>query len=137
MSNPDQTRLRIARRFLTSLEGRAPDPSIGEVLAPDVKFHILGTHRFAGTFVGHEAVVQHVKEFQEWSAGRYQTVKWEDWLIGETHVAALVQAQVGRSGAVFRGRLFFVLEFDPANRIAGMAVFPQDVAAMDRFFPRS
>jgi ketosteroid isomerase-like protein len=61
-------------------------------------------------------------------------LKWEDWLLGEDHVAALADIRAQADGQVYTGRYLFLVRFDIDDKIADVIVFIEDERAAERFF---
>jgi hypothetical protein len=66
--------------------------------------------------------------------GTMDTIKYEDWLVGQDHVAGLALVSMTAAGRLFTGRAVYLFKFDSAVRIAAMAVFFEDDESAVRFF---
>jgi ketosteroid isomerase-like protein len=128
-----RTRLEATQQFLTHIERREVEQAI-ELLSPGVSYHVLGNHAFSGTFSGREEVRKHLIKIDERTMGTVDTVKWDDWLVGEDHVAALANITMTAAGRRFTGRLLFLAKFDVADLMVGVTVIFEDEASALRFF---
>lgn len=131
------TRLVIAEHFLRGI-GR-PDPDLdglGGLLTEDVVYRALARNSLTGTFSGRDAVIAHLREVAEVTQGTYDAIKWEDWLIGEFHVAALVDVHMQVDHRLYRGRHLVLVSFDLHDKIEAITVFFEDPDALDRVIDR-
>jgi ketosteroid isomerase-like protein len=126
-------RLVIARRFLLSFsEGQITDAS--DLLSPLVTYVVPGRHKMSGTFHGREEVTRHIAALHELSGGTGETLKWIDWMVGETHIAALQYGQAQRGGSIYRGHHLYLLKSDESDLVLDIRIFFEDQEAADRFF---
>ena len=130
-SNP--TRLGAAQRFVMHIGHRDADQAIG-LLAAAVTYRVSGSGSMAATFTGSEQVAAHLCDLVERTRGTFQTIKWEDWMVGEYHVAAWADIHVQMQGRDFTGRVLFSLRFDREDKIDEIVVLPEDPHAAERFF---
>jgi len=105
-----------------------------ELLAPEVTYRVLGRHSLSGEFSGRRQVAEHLARLVERTQRTFNAVKWDDWMIGDRHVAAVVTVHAQARGALYVGRQIFVAEFNPEEEIAAMFVFFEDERAAKRFF---
>ena len=82
------TRLAIAQQFLMHIGHRDFDQCI-ELLSPRATMRVPGRHALAGVFSGREEILKVHNRFAELTIGTFDTIKWEDWMVGEQHVAGL------------------------------------------------
>ena len=54
------------------------------------------------------------------------TFKWEDWLVGEQHVAALADVHIHMQGKRYKSRHLFLVGFDTDDKIVEIVVFFED-----------
>ncbi|MFZ0170929.1 MAG: hypothetical protein WAL04_04525 [Acidimicrobiales bacterium] len=127
------TRLEAAQRFLMRI-GRAEIDQAVELLSPSVTYRVLGNHALAGTFSGAEEVRKHLINLDDRTLGTFNATKWEDWLVGEDHVAALANISMLAEGQLMTMRHLFLIKFDVADMIVGITVFAEDQSAALRFF---
>jgi hypothetical protein len=64
----------------------------------------------------------------------YDAFKFEDWLVGELSVVALLRIYVHGHAAAYEGRLVLLFGFDPADKVSEITVFFEDPIAAERFF---
>jgi hypothetical protein len=77
-----------------------------------------------------------VRDLVDRTDNTYDAFKWEDWLVGDQHVAALVRVRAHGHGAIFAARLVLLFGFDPADKVSEITVFFEDAGAAERFFGR-
>ena len=136
VSAPEPQRLINARRFFLSYSREGVDEAV-QLLSPHVVYTVPGHSRVSGVFRGPEEVRRHIVKLIEFSRGTFEVLKWMDWMVGETHIAALQYAQAQTHSRVYRGHHIYLLEFDPDDLLSVITVFFEDQAAADRFFSES
>jgi len=130
---PDSThRLARAQLFLTHI-GRGDFLQAIDLLSENVTYRAQGNNALAGSFTGRDAVIRHLTELVERTKGTFEAFKWEDWLIGEHHVAGLSSIHAQSHGRIYKGRSLTVLGFNVAEEIEHITVFFEDQNAIDRF----
>jgi len=127
------TRLARAQRFVAHLGHRDVDQSIA-LLAPNVIYRAIGTHSFSGLFTGRDEVAAHLRELAERTQGTMDALKWEDWMVGENHVAAFGTVRAEITGRRLTVQLLVLLRFDVNDMIAELHIFYEDERAVARFF---
>jgi ketosteroid isomerase-like protein len=127
------TRLATAQEFLLHIGHPDFDRAIG-LLSPQVVYRIPGRHALAGTFHGPDEVTAHLTTLLERTTGTFEALKWEDWLVGQDHVAALVTVHVQSNASAYTGRHLFLVTFDVDDRISGISVFFENEDSAERFF---
>jgi hypothetical protein len=132
---PPPSRLQVAQRVAAHLGHPDFDQIIG-LLSPEVTYRVVGNHALAGTFRGPDQAMAHVKQVVDWTGNTYEAFKWEDWLVGDHHVAALVRIHAHSHGAAFAARLVLLFGFDLADRVGEITVCFEDPSAAERFFGR-
>jgi len=128
-----RTRLEAAQQFVMHIGHRDSERAM-ELLSPNVVYRVQGQHALAGVFSGREEVTRHLAKLQELTRGTLDSLKWEDWLLGADHVAALTDIRVQSGGRLYTGRHVYLVSFDPDDRIAEVVVFFEDERAVERFF---
>jgi hypothetical protein len=103
------------------------------VLSPAVTYRVAGEHALAGTFSGREEVCSHLSDVVERTMGTMDAIKWEDWMLGEHHIAAWGEVHVRSKGRVFSGRRLIMLRFDVDDKIDEVIVLFEDQRAIERF----
>jgi hypothetical protein len=121
-----------ARRFLLSFSTPQFADAVG-LLSPDVTYTVPGRNPLSGVFHGPTEVKRHLDELLEFSNGTYDVLKWVDWMVGESHVAALQYAQVQRRDSVYRGHHLYLVQSDQNDRLSEIRLFFEDQEAADRF----
>jgi ketosteroid isomerase-like protein len=130
---PGQTQISVAENFFQkAFHGEIADTL--EVLDQNVAYHVPGKSRIAGTFVGPDAVVEHVASLLKLTATRVDIIQWEDWLAGVNSVAGVVHLRIQREGAIADTRMIYLFALTDQNKIRRIDVFFGDQAAIDRFF---
>jgi ketosteroid isomerase-like protein len=127
------TRLGTAQEFLLHVGHHDFDEAIG-LLSPGVVYRVPGRHALAGTFHGPDEVTAHLITLVERTTGTFEALKWEDWLIGQDHVAALVNVHMQSNARAYTGRHIFLVTFDLDDRISGISVFFENESSAERFF---
>jgi len=125
--------LKCAEDFMTHLGDHEIDEAT-KLLSPTVTYRVVGSHALAGTFFGPEEVSGHLGRLLEFTRGTLDVLKWEDWLVGESHVATVVDINMRAQGRVFIGKHIFLLQFDTKGLVTGITVFFENEASARRFF---
>jgi ketosteroid isomerase-like protein len=129
----EPARLVNARRFLMGIiAGDTRD--VLSLLSPDVVYTVPGRSSMAGVFRGPEEVAEHTGRLFSATSGTLETLKWVDWLVGLTHVAALQFAQAQGGGVIYRNHHMFVIEAGQDGLLTSIQVFFADQAEADAFF---
>jgi ketosteroid isomerase-like protein len=132
---PDSThpdRLDRAQLFLSHI-GRGDFVQAIDLLSENVTYRAQGNNALAGLFNGRDAVIRHLNELVERTRGTFEAFKWDDWLIGQHHVAGLSSIHARSHGRIYKGRSCTVLGFTMADEIDHLTVFFEDQDAIDRF----
>jgi hypothetical protein len=135
---PDSTetsRLAIAKEFLRHIGHSNASHAIG-LLSERVTYRVQGDNALAGVFAGRDEIVAHLTQVMQKTMGTFEAYKWEDWMVGEHHVAGLADFHAQTEQRRVRGREVVVVGFDVADKIDAITVFFDDQAAMDRFVGR-
>jgi len=129
----EPARLVNARRFLM---GIATDHArdVLPLLSPDVVFTVPGQGPLAGVFRGPSEVYEHIDKLFSATSGTFEILKWVDWLVGLSHVAALQFAQAQGGGAIYRNHHMFVIETDANDLLTNIRVFFEDQTDASTFF---
>jgi hypothetical protein len=130
---PEPPRLVNARRFLMSFTTNQLDDVVN-VLSPEVTYTVPGRSALSGVFHGPEEVRQHLAALMAFSNRTFDVLKWVDWMVGESHVAALQYAQVQGHGMIYRGHHLFVVQSDHNDALVDIRVFFEDQEQANRFF---
>lgn len=133
MPERSASRLQLAQQFLSYVGKSDVTPAL-DLLSPSAIYEVPGSHALAGTFSTPTEIVSHMLALAEKSGGTLEATKWEDWLVGELHVACLARIQLQAEGKLYAGRQVFLLAFDRNDLIERINIFFDDPAAADRFF---
>jgi len=129
----EPVRLVKARRFLMGITAdNAGD--VLSLLSPDVVYTVPGQGPQAGVFHGPAEVYEHIRKLFSATSGTLETLKWIDWLVGLSHVAALQFAQAQGSGIIYRNHHMYVIETGEDDLLTTIRVFFEDQAEADAFF---
>jgi ketosteroid isomerase-like protein len=104
------------------------------LLSPKVVYEVPGHSPMAGTFHGPEAVFEHIQKLFRVTSGTFQILKWVDFLVGLTHVAALQFAQAQGDGQVYRSHHVYVVETDQKDLLTDIRIFFEHQDEADSFF---
>ncbi len=104
------------------------------LLSPDVVFTVPGQGPLAGAFRGPVEVYEHIGKLFSATSGTLETLKWVDWLVGLSHVAALQFAQAQGGGMIYRNHHMYVIETDESDLLTNLRVFFEDQTEADTFF---
>jgi ketosteroid isomerase-like protein len=130
---PEPQRLVNARNFflnysLTDLDHAVP------LLSPNVVYTVPGQHKLSGVYHGPDEVKRHIAELIDYSKGTFEVLKWMDWMVGETHIAALQYAHAQNAHRIYRGHHLYLVESDSDDLVSDIKIFFEDQAAAERFF---
>jgi len=126
-------RLRTAEHFLAQL-GRSDVELVRGLLSPSATYHVSGMHALSGTFSTLEDILVHLRDLAARTNGTVEATKWDDWLVGDYHVAGIGQLHMQANGQIYEGRHVFLFTFDRNDQIDAITVFYEDPAAAMRFF---
>ncbi len=131
--SPEPQRLLNAKQFFLSDSPTHLDNEV-PLLSPNVVFTVPGHDKLAGVFHGPDEVIRHFATLTDYSKGTFEVLKWIDWMVGETHIAAVQYAQAQNAGTIYRGHHLYLLESDSGDRLSDIKVFFEDQGAAERFF---
>jgi hypothetical protein len=131
LGNPDW--IDIARSFISSVGVASPDDAL-RLLAPDATYRVLGHHALAGAFSGRDAIAGHLAALITQTDGRFDPVKYVDWMLGLRHVSMLVDVhvEVGRAGLLLRHLI--LMAFNADDLIEEVTVFSSDPDVAERLY---
>jgi ketosteroid isomerase-like protein len=129
----EPARLVNARLFLM---GVMTDNSadVRSLLSPDVVYTVPGRGPLAGVFHGPDEVFEHVGKLFRATSGTIETLKWVDWLVGLSHIAALQFVQAQSSGVIYRNHHIYVIETGARDLLSDIRVYFEDQTEADSFF---
>lgn len=122
-----------ARSFVTRLGTPHSDEAL-DLLAPNVTYRVLGHHSLSGEFTGRDAVATHLAAIVTQTAGRFDPVKFIDWMLGLSHVSVLLDVHAEVGGAAELLRLLIAMAFDGDDRIQELTVFFSDPDVAERLY---
>jgi ketosteroid isomerase-like protein len=134
-ADPPLSRIQIAQRLASHFGHRDFDQCI-DLLSENVTYRVGGNHALAGTFHGRDEVIAHAMDLVNRTGNTFDTFKWEDWLVGENHVATLLRAHATEHGATLELRLLVLMGFDPSDKVSEVTIFFEDASSAERFFGR-
>jgi hypothetical protein len=126
------TRLEIAQHLAAHL-GHPDFEEYLEAVSEDVTFRAGGNNALSGTYHGLEEVAALLRNVVERTGNTYDASKWEDWLVGENHVATIVRIHAQEHGAALTARLLILVAFNPSDKISEISVLIDDSGGVDRF----
>ncbi|MCG5219792.1 nuclear transport factor 2 family protein [Streptosporangium soli] len=106
--------------------------SISPLLTDDVVFHVPGRGPLAGDYRGKEEVLRYLKQLIE-STDNTLRFEPESFLVGDDHVAAILQIQGERGGKNLDDRGLQVFK-SRDGKISERWSYPQDPYTADEFF---
>ena len=77
---------------------------------------------------------EHIEKLFRVTAGTFEVVKWDNWLVGLTHVAALQSAQAQGDGVIFRSHMAYVVGTDQNDLLSSIRVYFENESDADAFF---
>ena len=78
--------------------------------------------------------MMHLMRLFERTGGTFDAFKWEDWMLGEHHVAALANVHLNTKGQMYKGApICFLVRFDKHDKIQEITVFFEDQRSAERF----
>jgi ketosteroid isomerase-like protein len=126
-------RMQAAQGFAMRM-GHSDLDQLSQYLSPKVVYRVPGRHALAGEFEGVDKVLAHLGNLADRSGGTFNAYKFEDWLVSEQRIAAVVDIHIQQPGAILTERVLFLFGFDGSDRISEIGVFFQNEDAIERFF---
>jgi len=121
-----------ARRFLMGISTKNSDDVLS-LLSPDVVYTVSGHSPLAGVYHGPVEVQDHVRKLIRATLGTLDVLKWDDWLVGQNHVAALQFAQAQGGGMIHRNHQIFLIETDQHDLLTKIQLLFGNQDEADRF----
>src|SRR5947207_802839 len=103
-----------------------------ELFAPDIRWHVNGRNRQAGTFEGIDAVLGSFGQLAAESGGTFG-VDIHDMLASEDHVVVLARLSAQRGGELLEGNYCHVFHVR-GDRVTEAWIVNEDPYAGDRFW---
>jgi hypothetical protein len=132
-ATPEPPRLVNTRRFFMSYMTDKVDDVV-HLLSPEVTYTVPGQSLLSGVCHGPDEVKRHLALVLEFSMGTIDVLQWVDWLVGESHVVALLYLQLQRKSARFRGHLVYLVETDHNDALTDIKVLFENEEEANRFF---
>jgi len=132
---PDSTRharLAIAQDLLTHI-GRGDLGKAANSLSEKVVYTAHGNNALSGSYTGPEEVAAHLLRLTTMTESTFESFKWDDWLVGEHHVAGMTTVHAHAAGRKYSGHHVLLVTFNSADKIEGITVFFENQGAIDRF----
>lgn len=104
------------------------------LLSPDVTYTVPGRSSLSGVCHGPAEVRRHLAQLFAFTKGTYDVLKWVDWLVGETHVAAFQYTQMQMNGIIYRGHQMFLVQTDHNDALSDIKVLFENEEDASRFF---
>jgi hypothetical protein len=104
------------------------------LLSPDVVYTVPGHGPMAGVFRGPAEVYDHIGKLFRITSGTFEVLKWVDWLVGLTHVAALQYAQAQGDSVIYRSHHVYVVDTDQNDLLSNIRIFFENQTEADTFF---
>jgi ketosteroid isomerase-like protein len=111
-----------------------PSPDVLSLLSPNVVYTVPGHSPMAGVFRGPVEVHEHIQKLFRVTSGTFQILKWVDFLVGLTHVAALQFAQAQGDGAIYRSHHVYMVATDHNDLLTDIRIFFENQTEADAFF---
>jgi hypothetical protein len=131
MSELSTKRQQVAQQFMAFI-GRSDVEGAVRLLSANAIYRSEGVNSLSGTFTA-QAIVDHLLAVMKRTSGSLDATKFDDWLIGEYHVACLVQVSFHAAGRRYSGHVEFLFRFDSDDLIDKVTVFFEDAQAFARF----
>lgn len=119
------SRLRVAQLFIMQI-GHRGMADLADLLVTTVTFKAAGESVLAGYSSGREAVLEHFDNLARRTAGTFDIIKWSDWMIGESHVAVLLDVHAQCLGRFRRESQLFLVKLNARDMIVEIRVFVGD-----------
>ena len=106
--------------------------TLGELFAPDIKWHTNGRNRLAGTFEGTDAVLANFGQLAAETGGTFR-VEIHDLLATDDHVVVLARSSADRGGKHFEGNYCHVFHLSD-GKVTESWVVNEDPYVIDEFW---
>jgi len=129
----EDSRIRIAQEFFQRYIG-GDAARARELLDEDVVYHVPGSHKPAGEYVGVSSVIDHFRDFRALIESPVDVLQWEDWMAGVDYVAGLASIHVQRAGMELNFRMVMVVRVTEEGKIREIEAFNDHQGDFDRLF---
>ena len=133
-ASPGSPNFENVERFFMAFSSRNRLEEAVALLSPDVSYTVPGASRMGGVFRGPVDVRDHLARLLELSSGTFEVLKWVDWMVGQTHVAALQFAQAQGRGMIYRGHHLYLVQTDTDGLLSDIKMFFEEQEEAERFF---
>ena len=103
-----------------------------ELMDDAVSYRVVGHNSLSGTFHG-DQVTGHLCELTTTARRPFRILKWDDWMVGQSHVGAFVTIAATADTRHYRGMQLIVVGFASGGAINSVTVFFEDEAKANRF----
>jgi ketosteroid isomerase-like protein len=121
------------QRFFMSFSSTDHLGEAASLLSAEVVYTVPGQSPMAGVFHGRADVREHLTKVLGLANGTLDVLKWVDWMVGESHVAALQFAQVQGRGMIYRGHHLYLVQTDSDGLLSDIKMFFEEQEEADRF----
>jgi len=104
------------------------------LLSPNVVYTVPGHSPMSGVFRGPVEVFEHIGKLFRITSGTFEILKWVDWLVGLTHIAALQFAQAQGDGMIYRNHHVYLVDTDQNDLLSNIRIFFENQSEADTFF---
>ena len=119
--SPEPARLVNTRRFLTHCSLGQFD-GMEKLLSPDATYRVPGQHVLSGEHHGPDQIMRYLRRVLTITRDTLEVLKWEDWMVGEYHVTALVYLHAQGHGRIYEGRQLFLVTCDANDLICEIRI---------------
>ena len=126
------TNVQQARRAYEAF-GAGDMATVGELIADDTVWHILGHGSLSDDYKGKDAVFGFFGKLMELSGGTFH-LEVHDILADDEHSIVLVTEHAEKDGKKWKSRAVHVIHPDPEGRNKEFWAFQEDQAASDAFW---
>ncbi|MCU1488719.1 MAG: hypothetical protein JWM85_124 [Acidimicrobiaceae bacterium] len=133
MTDATNPRVAKAQEFLGRLVDQQAERATA-LLSPVVEYRLQGRYPLAGDFCGPAQATGHLAKLFSEIDGTLDLLKWEDWMLGGQHVAALLVIGMQRHGRRLDAEVLILLGFTVDDQISAVDVFFKDEQQAERFF---
>jgi uncharacterized protein len=131
-TNTQHVNVERIRRAYTAFAA-ADMATVGELMADDTIWHILGHSPLAGDYKGKDAVFGFFAKLMERSGGTFR-LEVHDILANDEHAIGLVTEHAEKDGKKLESRAVHVIHTDSEGRDKEFWAFQEDQAAADAFW---
>ena len=97
-----------------------------------VSYRVWGHNSLGGSFQ-RDQVTRHLCDLTDTARRSFSVLKWDDWMVGESHVGTLVTVSGTADTRHYRGIHLIIVGFTSRGLINSVSVFFEDEAKANRF----